>query len=110
DDCLRVGDRFEAGLHFEVKREGSVVRGVRRVGREVKPAASGFIGTSTLDDDAGLAELPANVENPINLISAGERTAVQQDYARGIHVQQEAGGFEHDFHYEVVLCDREFDV
>jgi len=36
DRYFRIGDGLKAGFHFEIKRERSVVRGVRRVGFEVE--------------------------------------------------------------------------
>ena len=110
-DCgFGISDRFEAGFHFEVERERSVVRGVRGIGFEVETAASGFLGTGALDDRPGLSEFAGELENAVDLVAAGEGAAVEKDFASRSILQQEAGGFEHDLHHEVVLLDGVFDI
>src|SRR5260370_42250377 len=48
DRSFVVGVGFEAGLHFKVEREGSVVRRVRGIGVGAELAASGFFGTGAI--------------------------------------------------------------
>src|SRR5271166_3508940 len=76
DRRFGIGNRLETGLHFQVEREGSVMRRVRRIGFKIQTTASGFIGTGTLDDRPGLAEFTGEFENTIDLVAAGEGTAV----------------------------------
>jgi len=91
---FRVGDRFESSFHFQVEREGSVMRWVREIARNVETPARRLIGTSALDDPAGLSEIAGKLENTIDLISAGERASIQKDFARRRFTQQEASGLE----------------
>ena len=110
DRRFGIRDRFEAGFHFEVERERPVVRGMRGVGFEIETAAGGFIGTGALDDRPGLSEFAGELENPVDLIAAGEGAAVEEDFAGRSILQQEAGGVEHHLHHEVVLLDGVFDI
>src|SRR5260370_41141255 len=72
DRSFVVGDGFEAGFHFKVEREGSVVRRLRGIGFEVEMEASGFLGTGALDDRPGLSEFASELENAVDLVAAGE--------------------------------------
>src|SRR6202790_4009935 len=110
DRSFGVGDGFEAGFHFKVEREGSVARRVRGIGFEVEMATSGFLGTGALDDRPGLSEFASELENAVDLVAAGKGAAVQKDFTSRSILQQEAGGFEHDLHHEVVLLDGIFDI
>jgi hypothetical protein len=86
------------------------VRGVRGIGFEVETAASGFLGTGALDDRPGLSEFASELQNAVDLVAAGKGAAVQKDFTSRSILQQEAGGFEHDLHHEVVLLDGIFDI
>ena len=110
DRRFGICNRFEAGFHFEIERERPVVRGMRGVGFEVETPAGGFIGTGALDDRPGLSVFAGELENPVDLIAAGEGAAVEEDFAGGSILQQETGGVEHDLHHEVVLLDGVFDI
>ena len=110
DERFCVGDGFEAGLYLEVEREGSIVRRMRSVGLKIETAASGFIGTDALDDRPRLSQFAGELENAINLVAAGESTTVEENFASGSFFQYEAGSFEHDLRYEVVLLDGVFDI
>src|SRR5260370_39407243 len=110
DRSFGVGDGFEAGLPFQVERDSWVVRGVRGIGFEAETAASGFLGTGALDDRPGLSEFASELENAVDLVAAGKGAAVQKDFTSRSILQQEAGGFEHDLHHEVVLLDGIFDI
>src|SRR5271157_87868 len=110
DRRFAICDGLEPRLHFQVEREGSVVRGMQRIGFEVETAASGFIGTGALDDRPGLSEFAGELENAVDLVAAGEGAAVEKDFASRSGLQQEACSLEHDLHYEVVLLDGVFDI
>ncbi len=105
-----VGDGFEAGFDFEIEGEGTVAGGVGRVGAEIETAAGGFVGTDALENPPRLAEFTGKFEDEVDLVVAGKWTAVEEDAARRIFLQEETGGVEHDLHYEVVLRGGEFDV
>src|ERR1700678_390873 len=110
DDRLCVEDRFEAGFHLEIESEGSILRRMRRVGLEIETTARGCIGADTLNDPPGLSKFACELENAVNLVAAGESTAVEENVASGSFFEQEAGGFEHDLHYKIVLLDGIFDI
>jgi hypothetical protein len=110
DGHLRTNDGLEAGFYFQVKSEVTVTRGMRRVGSEFKTLARGLIGAYAFDDDRGLSEFVGELEDALDLVAAGEGASVEENFARGIFLQQEAGSLQHDLQDEVVLADGIFDV
>src|ERR1035438_4343011 len=86
DRRFGISDRFEAGFHFKVERERSVVRQVRGIAFHVETPARRFLGTGALDDRARLTKFTAESENALNLITVRERASVKKDLASGSFV------------------------
>src|ERR1035438_3104829 len=110
DRRFRIGNRFEACSNFQVERERSVSRRMRKIALKIETPTSRIIGTDRLDDRPRLIDLSRKVENAVNLVTTGESSSVKKDFACGILLQQIAPNVEHNLHYKVILLDGVFDI
>src|ERR1700686_1931844 len=109
DRRLGILDLFELLLHLQIQREVSIESRMRRIIR-IEPPPGRLIGTNALDDLPGLRQIAREAKNVVNLVLARESTSIKKDGARRSFLQQKARRLEHDFHHEIVLPDRVFDI
>src|ERR1700686_1554897 len=109
DRRLGILDLFELLLHLQIQREVSIESRMRRIIR-IEPPPGRLIGTNALDDLPGLRQIAREAKNAVNLVLARESTSIKKNHTRRSFLQQKARSVEHDFHHEIVLPHRVFDL
>lgn len=105
NDSLGLQYHFESRLHFEIKLEVTITRGMAapvRIGFQSTP--NGFLGADAFQNSPRLMQGIRHHENILDLIPARERTPIEEDYLRWIARQEISGSFEHQLQAEVVLA------
>ena len=110
-DCyFGISDRLETSFDIEIKRKRSVLCRMRGIRLELKTPPSRLVRASALENCPGLSEFTRHLKNAIDLVASGKSATVEEYLPSGHLLQKKARCLKHDFHYEVVLLHRVFDV